>query len=264
MIEYGFIEVFKEILKPLTSLFKVNPNASFVLAMSILSGSPSNAKYTKELYKKGLLSKREAEKVLTFTYFSSPLFILGTLALTYLNHFKLGLLILTCHYLSNFFIALLFRKYSNEEYTDKKIHLKQAFYHMYQIQKEKSIAVVIVKSIKEALDVMLLILGSVTFIFIITALLHDFLPTNGYLNETSKGILEMTQGLQAVSILSIPPFHKGMLSVMLLSFGGLSIYIQIISILADTDLNTLPFLIARILHAAFAGCLFLLFYEFTM
>ncbi len=88
MIEYGFVELFKELLKPLMLLFKINPNASFVLAMSILSGSPSNAKYTKELYQKGLLSKREAEKVLTFTFFSSPLFILGTLSLLYLQNKK--------------------------------------------------------------------------------------------------------------------------------------------------------------------------------
>lgn len=266
MIEYGFIELFKEILKPLMHLFRVNPNASFVVAMSLLSGSPSNAKYTKELYQKGLLSKKEAEKVLTFTFFSSPLFILGTLSITYLQNPKLGFLILTCHYLANFIIAFLFRNYgtpSNQE-GEHKIHLKEAMKKMWQVQKQKNIAVIVVKSIKEALDVMLLILGSVTFIFIITALLHDFLPTNGYLNATIKGILEMTQGLQALSVLDLSSFHKGILSVMLLSFGGISIYIQIISILSDTDLNTLPFLMARLLHAAIAGCLFLLLYEFTM
>lgn len=264
MIEFGFIELFKEILKPLMAFFKVNPNASFVLAMSMLSGSPSNAKYTKELYQKGLLSKREAEKVLMFTYFSSPLFILGTLSLTYLQNRKLGIIIFLCHSFSNFIIAFLFRNYAKTENLDYQIHVKEALHSMFSIQKTKNIAVIIIKSIKEALDVMFLILGSVTFIFIVTALFNDFLPTNGYWNATCKGILEMTQGLQAVSILSLPLFHKGMLSVMLLSFGGISIYIQIISILSDTDLNATPFFLARILHAAIAGILFLLFYSLTM
>ncbi len=266
MIEYGFIELFKELFKPLMRFFKVNPNASFVLAMSILSGSPSNAKYTKELYQKGLLSKGEAEKVLTFTFFSSPLFILGTLSLTYLQNRSLGLLLFVCHYLSNFLIALLFRNYSPSSSTgqDSKIHLKKAIGQMWQTQKKKNIAVIIVKSIKEALDVMLLILGSVTFIFIVTAVVQDFLPTNEYINATIKGILEMTQGLQSLSVLPLSSFHQGLLSVMILSFGGISIYIQIISILSDTDINTTPFLIARILHAGLSGCLFVFLYELTM
>lgn len=264
MIEYGFIELFKELLKPLMVFLKVNPNASFVLAMSMLSGSPSNAKYTKELYQQGRLTKREAEKVLMFTYFSSPLFILGTVSLTYLQNRKLGFIIFICHFVSNFIIAFLFRNYAKSENRDCQIHIKEAFHSMFVIQKSKNIAVIVVKSIKEALDVMFLILGSVTFIFIVTALLSDFLPANGYLNATFKGILEMTQGLQAVSILPLSLFHKGMLSVMLLSFGGISIYIQIISILSDTDLNEFLFVLARILHAAIAGLLFLLFYSLTM
>ncbi len=266
MIEYGFVELFKELLKPLMHLFKINPNASFVLAMSILSGSPSNAKYTKELYQKGLLSKREAEKVLTFTFFSSPLFILGTLSLLYLQNKKLGFLIFVCHYLSNFIIALFFRNYSSSSdiEPDSKMHLKRAIQQMWHVQRQKNMAVIVVKSIKEALDVMLLILGSVTFIFIVTALIHDFLPTNAYLNATCKGILEMTQGLQAISLLPFSSFHQGLLSIMILSFGGISIYIQIVSILSDTDINTIPFLIARILHAGISGCLFVLLYEFTM
>ena len=221
MIEYGFIELFKELFKPLMRFFKVNPNASFIL---------------------------------------------GTLSLTYLQNRSLGLLLFVCHYLSNFLIALLFRNYSPSSSTgqDTKIHLKKAIGQMWQTQKQKNIAVIIVKSIKEALDVMLLILGSVTFIFIVTAVVQDFLPTNEYINATIKGILEMTQGLQALSVLPLSSFHQGLLSVMILSFGGISIYIQIISILSDTDLNTTPFLIARILHAGLSGCLFVFLYELTM
>jgi sporulation integral membrane protein YlbJ len=261
MIEYGFIELFKEIFKPIMHLFKINSNASFILAMSILSGSPSNAKYTKELYLKGLISKGEAEKVLTFTYFSSPLFILGTLSLTYLNNFKVGMIILISHYLSNFIIAFLFRNYCESSDKNYKINLNNAFNNMLKIQRSKNISNIIVKSIKESLDVTLLILGSVTFIFIVTAALNDIMPNNVYLNATIKGFLEMTQGLQAISVLNIDIFHKGLLSVMVLSFGGISIYIQIISILSDTDLSTYPFLFSRILHAFISSILFLLFYN---
>ena len=77
------------------------------------------------------------------------------------------------------------------------------------------------------------------FIYIITSVLIPLLPQNPYINATIKGILEITQGLIATSNLNIDMHYKGTLSIMLLSFGGISIYIQIISILSDTDLNTL-------------------------
>ncbi len=260
MIDFGFIELFKELFKPLMKVLKLNPNASFVLAMSLLSGSPSNAKYTKELYKKKLLTKEEAEKTLTFTYFSSPLFILGTLAFTYLKNRQVAFLILIIHIFSNLIVALLFRNYTISNISKEKTNIKSAIRKMITIQKNQKLSTSIVHSIQEALSTMLLILGSVVFIFIITAALSNIIPTSGYIGATIKGILEVTQGLQATSILELPMRYKGCLSIMLLSFGGISIYIQIISILSDTDIRTWPYFVARILHSAIAGLLFFIIY----
>jgi sporulation integral membrane protein YlbJ len=260
MIDFGFIELFKELFRPIMNHLKLNVNASFILAMSLLSGSPSNAKYTKELYKKGLLKKEEAEKVLTFTYFSSPLFILGTLGIVYLQNEKVAIWILIIHVLSNFIVAYLFKNYYISPPSNEKMNIKNSISNMIEIQKQKKISVSIVHSIQESLSTMVLILGSVVFIFIVTSSLSTFFPSNPYLASTIKGILEVTQGLQATSILDIPMRYKGTLSIMLLSFGGISIYIQIISILSDTDIRTFPYLIARIFHAAIAGSIFYIVY----
>lgn len=261
MIDFGFVHLFKEILKPILSLFKTNSNASFVLAMSLLSGSPSNAKYTKELYLRGDLNKEEAEKTLTFTFFSSPLFILGTLSCLYLKNMKVGILILIIHIFSNFIIGILFRNYGTYR-QNENINIKKGFKDMLLEQKNKKIMVVIVKSIKESLSTCFLILGSIIFIYVVTSTLSDLIPTNTYINATIKGVLEVTQGLLETSLLDIPMRFKGTLSIMLLSFGGISIYIQIISILSDTDLSTFPYICARILHSAISGILFFFFYPF--
>ena len=129
-------------------------------------------------------------------------------------------------------------------------------------QKNKKIMVVIVKSIKESLSTCFLILGSIIFIYVVTSTLSDLIPTNPYINATIKGVLEVTQGLLETSLLDIPLRFKGTLSIMLLSFGGISIYIQIISILSDTDLSTFPYICARILHSAISGILFFFIYPF--
>lgn len=262
MIDFGFIELFKELLKPLMHILKLNPNASFVLAMSLISGSPSNAKYIKELYEKSLINKKEAEKTLTFTFFSSPLFIIGTVGTLYLKDAKTATLILLIHIFSNLIVALIFKKYYISTISEKNINIKLAISQMIKIQKKQKLSTSIVKSIHQSLSTMIMILGSITFIFIITATLSNLMPENIYLNASIKGILEVTQGLKAVSLLEIPMIYKGCLSIMLLSFGGISIYIQIISILSDTDISTFPYFIARMLHSAISGFLFFIIFPF--
>ena len=75
-----------------------------------------------------------------------------------------------------------------------------------------------------------------------------------------NGIFEITQGLKYISMLNISLKFKTTISVMFLSFGGLSIHIQVKSILSDTNIKYLPYLIARIIHTAIAGLLsFILF-----
>ena len=70
----------------------------------------------------------------------------------------------------------------------------------------------------------------------------------------------MTQGLKYISLLDIPLKFKATLSVMILSFGGFSVHVQMIGILSDTKIRYLPFLTARLLHAAISALL--LFFSF--
>ena len=71
----------------------------------------------------------------------------------------------------------------------------------------------------------------------------------------------MTQGLKYVSMLNIPLKLKSVLTTMFLSFGGISVHMQIISILSDTKIKYLPFLTARLLHAAIAGIMVYLLFD---
>lgn len=263
LINYGFIEFVGELLKPIMiKLFKADSKTAFIFIMSILSGFPSNAKYTRELYKKNIIDKKQATKILTFTHFSNPLFILGTLSIMFLNNLEAGLLILLTHYLTNILIGIIFRNYysTNEKLTN--ISLKKALdkMHSQRINNSQSFGTILTSSLLNTINTLLLILGVVTTFLILTTIIDNNINLNNYNQSILNGFVEMTQGLKYISILNIPLKFKATLSTMILSFGGLSVHMQIIGILSDTDIEYFPFLTARILHSAIASILvFLLF-----
>ena len=132
LVEYGFVEFVGELFKPIINyVFKCKGECAFILIMSLISGFPSSAKYTKELYNQGKITKEEASKILMFTHFSNPLFILGTVSLTFLNNKEVGLFVLIFHYLTNFIIGLLVRNYVPTKERNMRFDLKKAIISMH-------------------------------------------------------------------------------------------------------------------------------------
>ena len=79
-----------------------------------------------------------------------------------------------------------------------------------------------------------------------------------------KGILEITIGLEALGKLGIPLIYKAVIASCFLSFGGLSVHMQVMSQITDTDIKYRYFFIGRIYQMILSGlityliCLFFL------
>nr|MBP3258656.1 hypothetical protein [Bacilli bacterium] len=248
LINYGFVELAAYIFKPLMFLFGINPNVSIAFVMSILSGFPSSSKYIKELLDKKLINEQEASKALMFTHFSNPLFILGTIS-SLLNK-KIAIFILIIHYSTNIIIGILFRNYHNT-YTKSKMNFKSP--------DSKDIGSILIISIKTSIEILLLILGSISVCSFICTIINHTFNFNNIVSTLINGLFEITQGLKYVSLLNIPIKLKTTISVMFLSFGGLSIHIQVKSIL-DIHIKYIPYFISRIIHTVISGILsFILF-----
>jgi len=128
------------------------------------------------------------------------------------------------------------------------ISIKNALINMSN-RKNKSFGEIINNALLSSINALLLILGVVTIFMIITTIIEI------HFNFDISGILEISQGLRNVSLMDIPLKTKTILSTMIISFGGLSVHTQIISILSDTNIKYFPFLIARILHGIISGIL---------
>lgn len=235
-------------------LFKINDDALLVFFLSLFSGFPSNARNTRILYDEGLITDKEASKLLTFTHFSNPLFILGTVSVFFFHNPMMGYIILACHYLPNFIIGILFRNYAPATNTSSKISSKN----------NTSFGNILIKAITSSIDSLLLILGILTIFLIISSLIIHYLNMNLYVSCIVKSFLEITIGLKEISMVSLPMETKVILSSMILSFGGLSVHMQVSSQISGTKIKYMPFLCARIIHASLSGLFAVIyFYLFT-
>lgn len=238
LINYNFINDLSDIFKSLmTKVFKVNKTASFALLMSILSGTPSNGKYLKDLNDFNLISDIDCQKCLNFCHFTNPIFILGTIGYTFLGDKKLGLIILISHYTCSIIIGIINRnKLNNNLNNDFKINISN-----------KSFIEVLTSSINTTISTLLLILGIITTCLVLTCLLNKLL----YLNDDIKflyGIIEITQGLKYLSLSNLNIIFKACISSFLISFGGICIHMQVFSILDNKKIRYYPYFISRLLH----------------
>lgn len=264
LVNYGFIELVGEVFKPvMNKVFKMRGVCSFVFIMSLFSGFPSNSKYVRELYLNGLINEYEGSKLLTFTHFSNPLFILGTISVLFLNNKEVGLLILICHYLGNIIVGLIFRNYyvsdESSSFSFKRGILEM---HKKRISNNKSFGGVVSSAVINGINTLLLVFGVVTVFLVITTILDNNINLPKYYQSILNGLFEMTQGLKYVSALDIPLKIKGTLSVLFISFGGICVHMQVVSILSDTKIKYFPFLVARIIHACFSSLLFYFVFDF--
>lgn len=256
LINYGFIEFISNIFKPLMNkFFKINSKCAFILVMSMISGFPSNSKYTKDLYLKGEINELEATKVLMFTHFSNPLFILGAISITFLDNKKIGLFILIIHYLTNFIVGFLLRNIIQTPINNTNINLKK---------ETLSFSNILSTSILNAFNTLFLILGTIIVFLVITNLLNEYIVFNPYIKGIISGILEMTGGISNISILDITLKQKSTIIGMILSFGGISVHMQVKSIISDTPIKYQPYLVARLLHSSITGLLIYFLFDFII
>ena len=256
LINYGFVEFISELFKPIMNkLFKMKGEASFVFILSLLSGFPSNAKYTLELYNNNIIDAKEATKLLTFTHFPNPLFVIGTVALSFLGNKKLGFIILASIYLSNIIIGIMYRYYHPTN-NNSKVSFKNAYYNMRKRYKyNKTFGVILTKTLVDSINMLLLILGTISLFLILNKIIVNVFGLNDYFRALSSSILEMTGGLKYTSLLDISIKLKVVLTSMILAFGGLSIHTQIYSIICETDIKFLPYFLSRFVHVILSALL---------
>ncbi len=245
LINYGLIDILAFLFKKIINkLFNVSENASFVIFFSMFTGFPSSAKYLKNLLDLNYISLEDANKIIRFTHFSNPLFIINVIGNTIIGNKKIGFLILLSHYLSNFIIGFLYRKEQSQKLTAKRV------------KNTKSFGSILTASFINSFDSLLIVLGSLITFKILTSIIFHYFGFNFIISS----LLEITQGLFALKNLTLNIELKALIAVAMISFGGFCIHTQVYSILSETKISYKNYFFSRILHVIIATTILTLFF----
>ena len=253
LINYNFTLYIPKFLRNfLKYLFNITDNMITILVLSIISGFPSNARNTRTLYDNGVIGLEEANHILIFSHFANPLFILTTVAIFFFNDKNIGIVLLISHYLSNFLLGILFRKYFNHNndnfITDNNSNV---------------FGNVFIGAIKRSIDTILLICGIITIFMILSSVITNCFDFNVYNSMIIKGLLEITIGIEAIGKLEISIIYKAVIASCFLAFGGFSVHMQVMSQIANTEIKYRFFFVGRLYQMILSGfityfiCLFL-------
>jgi sporulation integral membrane protein YlbJ len=254
-------------------LFRVPGSGGFVWAMGISSGFPAGAKLTARLWHQKQITTLEAERLVSFTNCSNPLFMFSAIAVGFFHNPALGIVLAVSHYLGNFAVGLIMRFHGwkkdteaqNDMYRGKGI--KSAFKHMHEarLADNRPIGQLLGDAVQQSTKTLLMI-GGFIILFSVLSRMMDLLLVAELLSKLInyffilfslseslslpliKGIFEITLGSNLTSLAQSSILQQAVITSFILAFSGLSVQAQVASILADTDIKFKPFFIARIMH----------------
>ncbi len=210
---------------------KLIPNPYlYIFIMSALGGSPINALILDNFLKNKYLTEHEASLILSFTTLNNPLFIYNYLQLIFTNNYLI-FKIMAYLYLSNFLI-LIFISIKNHKAK------WQLNYQQFKLKTE------FINTLKSSIYNLISIFAIIAFFKLLCDITFQH---NNLYTILAKGLIEITQGLNALTSFAINNNIKRIMVLIIIIWGGFSIHIQISNILDEYNINYKYFYLSRLI-----------------
>lgn len=281
---YVLGRIFNIFMKP---LFNISGEGAFALIMGIISGYPIGAKIVCNFRNENVLSKIECERLLSFTNNSGPLFIIGTVGISMFGSSTIGFLLLITHLLACFTVGFVFRfwRNNNVSYNNISVGIKQKSVFVTSIKNSNDIAFSnlgesLASAISSATSTIMMVGGFVVMFSVINSIFKASnllyvvnsainpcftffnIPTS-FISPIFTGLFEITSGISLVSAIHIKQISINIIiTAFLLGIGGLSVLLQVFSIVSKTDLSIKPYIIGKLLQGIFAATYTFIFIQF--
>ena len=237
----GIVGRLGRFLSPIMSpLFGVPGSGAVPLVLGTACGYPVGAACIANLYTAGECTRDEGERMLAFCNNSGPLFIVSVIGCAYLKNPTLGYIIYISHTLASVLVGMLFKIFAHSQKGQKALPPSLS-------PSPKEGVLTLGSAIDSAVVTILKICGFVIIFSIVSASLPQSTIT-----PYIYSLLEITGGLESLSALDLNPSLKVSLISFFCAFSGLSVILQVASIVKPLGFSLKPYLCGKLLQGVLA------------
>lgn len=258
LISYNGIELYSKILGPvICKPLGLSKNCSFPIVASILCGYPLGAKYCVDVYSLNYIEKTEYKRLLNIASNVGPLFLIGSVGSALLNNVAIGYIMLISCYLSCFVIGIV---------TKKKKDVLNSNHLPSSKNTTPNFGTAIKDAVQNGINTVLTIGGFIVIFSVIISLIKNsqyitymfgkleslFNTDSGVIYGIFLGSIEITNGCNIISNLSLSiPLKAGIISF-LCSFSGLAIIAQVSSFVSETNIHYSRYIMLKFIQGIFS------------
>lgn len=265
---YGLVHGLGVVLNPLMQLlFRIPGVGGWAWSIGWTAGYPAGAKAITQLRKQQSLSRKEAERLLSLSHASNPIFIIAVIGVGFMQQTTLGLIIAIIHWASAVVTTLLLRfiDYLCPEpkivQASKQMPIapRRPFYRSIldeiecaQRRDGRSFGKLLGESVSTAVQTLMMVGGYMMIFSVVIQVMRIAIP-----QEIGKlvinGLLEVNLGTYMLSSTAFhsPTFQTALIGAVM-GWSGLSTHLQVHGLIKETDLRFSHFLLSRLLHAVSA------------
>jgi sporulation integral membrane protein YlbJ len=249
-------QVLGRLAQPVMSpLFGVGGAGATALVLGLIGGYPVGARTVMELYDNGAITKREAEKLLSFCNNSGPAFIFGVAGAAVLGSGRLAFILYLSHIAGAVCTGLLLRGPRQNRLASASCQKT--------ICPSGNLASCFVTSVTSSFTAVLNVCGFVLFFAVVVGMVTAFIPSTGAASAWAlrffTGALELSSGIWSLKDAGVHPALLTAAAAWMLGWGGLSVHCQTLSLTAGRGLRMGSYFGGKCLHgllaALFAGAI---------
>lgn len=214
----------------LSPIMGISDSGCVCLITGLAGGYGAGAKAVIDCYHENQISKKEAETLLAFCNNAGPLFVIGTIGLSFFSDSKTGVILYVIQVITAIMCGAFFC--FNNKY--EKISIKKAW-KTYKDEKPPIGKVITQSAVKSGEAIICVVIFVITFSSILEILPSEKYPIIAGFLEVTKGCAEMSRKGK-----EILPIISG-----LLSWGGLSVHFQA-NALCNGELSMKKYYLGRI------------------
>lgn len=238
---------------PTRLIFGVGEGGACAALLGAICGFPIGAKVACSMYDKGMMSKKETERVLTFCNNPSSAFVISAVGISIFGSFRIGVVLYACVILSAVVTGVLMRPFHK---IDDRTKSSEANLIKARLDSSAGTVSLFISAVQESAIAMLTVCAMVAFFSSLVGCVGVSLSALGVSEAPIAaifGVCELSSGVSALAALRSS--YALPLCAAALGWSGISVHCQIMAIASGRGLSFKPYFAAKAIQGVVSAAL---------